>query len=111
MEELLQQTIDTAAASAAAAAGELTTTSTANGVVFLLISALGLLMALVYVPVRIYLTVTARSRRLRLLQRIRRLRDDLGQPYERADLARGVGGDPSRSARSTEPDSASPSGA
>lgn len=85
MEELLQQTIDTAAASAAAAAGALTTTSTANGLVFLLISALGLLMALVYVPVRIYLTVTARSRRLRLLQRIRRLRDDLTQPSPPSD--------------------------
>jgi hypothetical protein len=48
--------------------------------VFLLIAALGLLMALVYVPVRLSLTITARSRRLRLLQRIRRLRDDLGQP-------------------------------
>jgi hypothetical protein len=37
-------------------------------------------MALVYVPIRLFLTITARSRRLRLLQRIRRLRDELGQP-------------------------------
>ena len=37
-------------------------------------------MALVYVPVRLFLTITARSRRLRLLQRIRRLREELGQP-------------------------------
>jgi hypothetical protein len=37
-------------------------------------------MALVYVPIRLVLTFTARGRRLRLLQRIRRLRDDLGQP-------------------------------
>lgn len=83
MEDLLQQTIDSAAASAAAASAELMPASTANGLVFLLISALGLLMALVYVPVRLFLTITARSRRLRLLQRIRRLRDDLGQPLER----------------------------
>jgi hypothetical protein len=48
--------------------------------VFLLIAALGLLMALVYVPVRLFLTITARSRRLRLLQKIRKLREDLGQP-------------------------------
>ena len=37
-------------------------------------------MALIYVPVRLFLTITARSRRLRLLQRIRRLREALGQP-------------------------------
>jgi hypothetical protein len=30
--------------------------------------------------VRLFLTITARSRRLRLLQKIRRLREDLGQP-------------------------------
>jgi hypothetical protein len=40
------------------------------------------MMALVYVPLRLLLTATARSRRLRLLQRIRRLRDELGQPLE-----------------------------
>ena len=39
-------------------------------------------MALVYIPLRIFLTVTARSRRLRLLQRIRKLRDELAQPLE-----------------------------
>ena len=39
-------------------------------------------MALVYVPLRIFLTVTERSRRLRLLQRIRRLRDQLAQPLD-----------------------------
>ncbi|QPN61659.1 hypothetical protein H8F24_10380 [Synechococcus sp. CBW1002] len=50
--------------------------------VFLLIAALGLLMALVYVPIRLFLTITARRRRLQLLQRIRRLRDDLGQPLQ-----------------------------
>jgi hypothetical protein len=33
---------------------------------------------LVYVPIRLFLTLTARSRRLRLLQRIRKLREDLG---------------------------------
>jgi hypothetical protein len=44
------------------------------------VAALGVVMALVYVPIRLFLTLTARSRRLRLLQRIRRLRDELGQP-------------------------------
>jgi hypothetical protein len=36
-------------------------------------------MALVYVPIRLYLTITARGRRLRLLQRIRKLREDLSK--------------------------------
>jgi hypothetical protein len=39
-----------------------------------------LAMALVYVPIRLFLTITARSRRLKLLQKIRRLRQDLRQP-------------------------------
>jgi hypothetical protein len=39
-------------------------------------------MALIYVPLRVFLTVTARSRRLRLLQRIRRLREELAQPVQ-----------------------------
>jgi hypothetical protein len=42
-------------------------------------------MALVYVPVRLFLTITARSRRLRLLQRIRRMREDLAQPLPVAE--------------------------
>jgi hypothetical protein len=74
MEELLQQTLEGAADRA------LSPPAAADGLVFLLIASLGLVMALVYVPIRLFLTVTARSRRLRLLQRIRRLRDDLGQP-------------------------------
>jgi hypothetical protein len=57
-------------------------TGSSNALVFLLIAATGLAMALVYVPLRFYLTITARSRRLRLLQRIRRLRDTLGQPAQ-----------------------------
>ena len=57
-------------------------TSSTNGLVFLLIAATGLAMALVYVPVRLYVTITARSRRLRLLQRIRRLREALGQELQ-----------------------------
>ena len=48
--------------------------------VFLVITTLGLAMALVYIPIRIFLTITARSRRLKLLQKIRRLRQDLRQP-------------------------------
>ena len=83
MEELLQQTLEGAADRA------LPSPASADGLIFLLIASLGLVMALVYVPIRLFLTVTTRSRRLRLLQRIRRLRDDLGQP-----LARSAGEDP-----------------
>ena len=74
MEELLQQTLEGAADRA------LPPPNGADGLVFLLITSLGLVMALVYVPIRLFLTITARRRRLRLLQRIRRLREDLGQP-------------------------------
>ena len=49
---------------------------------FVLMTGLAGVMALVYVPLRIFLTVTERSRRLRLLQRIRRLRDQLAQPLD-----------------------------
>ena len=49
---------------------------------FVLMAWLAGSMALVYVPLRIFLTATARSRRLRLLQRIRRLRDELAQPLD-----------------------------
>jgi hypothetical protein len=55
-----------------------------NLMVFLLVAGLGLGMALMYVPLRIFLTMTARSRRLKLLQRIRRLREELGQPVSNA---------------------------
>jgi hypothetical protein len=78
MDELLQHTIESATAEVA-----LGPTGSANGLVFLMVAALGLLMALVYVPIRLYLTITARGRRLRLLQRIRKLREDLGQPVVR----------------------------
>ena len=47
-----------------------------------LIAALAGAMVLVYVPLRIFLTATERSRRLRLLQRIRKLRDALNQPLD-----------------------------
>jgi len=49
---------------------------------FVLMAGTAGIMALVYIPLRIFLTLTARSRRLRLLQRIRRLRDELAQPLE-----------------------------
>ena len=49
---------------------------------FVLMAGLAGTMTLVYFPLRFFLTLTARSRRLRLLQRIRRLRDELGQPLE-----------------------------
>jgi hypothetical protein len=78
MDELLQQTIESATAEVT-----LGPTGSANGLVFLLVAALGLVMALVYVPIRLYLTITARGRRLRLLQRIRKLREDLGKPVVR----------------------------
>ena len=50
--------------------------------IFTLTASLAVTMTLVYFPLRFFLTLTARSRRLKLLQRIRRLRDELGQPYE-----------------------------
>jgi hypothetical protein len=78
MDELLQSTIEGAVAGAADSG--LGPATSANGMVFLAITVLGVAMAVVYVPIRIFLTVTARSRRLRLLQRIRRMREDLTQP-------------------------------
>jgi hypothetical protein len=74
MEDILQQTLEEAIAGSG-----LDPSSSANGMVFLLITCLGLVMALVYIPIRLFLTITARSRRLRLLQKIRRLRDEIGQ--------------------------------
>ena len=54
-----------------------------NGTLFfVLMTGLAGSMALVYVPLRIFLTATERSRRLRLLQRIRRLREELAQPLD-----------------------------
>ena len=49
---------------------------------FVLMAAMAATMTLVYVPLRIFLTATERSRRLKLLQRIRRSREELGQPIE-----------------------------
>ena len=54
-----------------------------NGTLFfVLMAGLAGSMALVYVPLRVFLTATERSRRLRLLQRIRRLREALAQPLD-----------------------------
>lgn len=75
MEDLLQTALESADEAMA-----LDQVSSANGMVFVLVAVFGVVMALVYVPVRLFLTITARSRRLRLLQRIRRLREELGQP-------------------------------
>ena len=50
--------------------------------IFTLTATLAAGMPLIYFPLRFFLTLTARSRRLKLLQKIRRLRDELGQPYE-----------------------------
>jgi hypothetical protein len=75
MEDILQQTLEEAIAGSG-----LDHSSSANGMVFLVITTVGFVMALVYIPIRLFLTITARGRRLRLLQKIRRLRDDLRQP-------------------------------
>ena len=53
-----------------------------GNLIFSLTATLAIGMTLVYFPLRFFLTLTARSRRLKLLQRIRRLRDELGQPYD-----------------------------
>ncbi len=49
---------------------------------FVLMAGLAGTMTVVYFPLRVFLTATARSRRLKLLQRIRRLRDELGQSID-----------------------------
>ena len=54
-----------------------------DGWAFLLITAFGLAMALVYIPIRLFLTITARSRRLKLLQRIRKLREAIAEPINK----------------------------
>ena len=53
-----------------------------NNLIFTLTAILAVAMTLIYFPLRFFLTLTARSRRLKLLQKIRRLRDELGQPYQ-----------------------------
>ena len=53
-----------------------------ENLIFTLTATLAVGMTLIYFPLRFFLTLTARSRRLKLLQKIRRLRDELGQPYE-----------------------------
>jgi hypothetical protein len=78
LNELLERTIDQGIVSEAAGSS-IALADSANGMVFLLITVLGVLMAIVYVPIRLFLTLTARSRRLRLLQKIRRLRDEISQ--------------------------------
>ena len=55
-----------------------------NNLIFTLTAILAVAMTLIYFPLRFFLTLTARSRRLKLLQKIRRLRAELGQPYENA---------------------------
>ena len=53
-----------------------------NNLIFTLTAILAIAMTLIYFRLRFFLTLTARSRRLKVLQKIRRLRDELGQPYE-----------------------------
>ena len=53
-----------------------------GNLIFTLTGTLAVAMTLLYFPLRFFLTLTARSRRLKLLQKIRRLRDELVQPYE-----------------------------
>jgi hypothetical protein len=78
LNELLERTIDQGIASESVG-DSLALADSTNGMVFLLIAALGVLMAIVYIPIRLFLTITARSRRLKLLQKIRRLREDISQ--------------------------------
>ena len=79
MDDLLQSAMESALDSAVAPV-VLDPTTSANAMIFALITLLGVGMAVIYVPLRLFLTVTARSRRLRLLQRIRQLREELGKP-------------------------------
>ena len=53
-----------------------------NNLIFTLTAILAIAMTLIYFPLRFFLTLTARSRRLKLFEIFRRLRDELGQPYE-----------------------------
>jgi len=53
-----------------------------NNLIFTLTAILAIAMTLIYFLLRFFLTLTARNRRLKLLQKIRRLRDELGQAYE-----------------------------
>ena len=54
----------------------------AGALFFVLMAGMAGIMTLVYFPLRLFLTATERSRRLKLLQRIRKLRQELGQPIE-----------------------------
>jgi hypothetical protein len=81
MDDLLHTALETALDTAAEAV-VLDPTTSANAMVFVLITLLGVVMALIYVPLRLFLTITARGRRLRLLQRIRQLREELGKPVQ-----------------------------
>ncbi|MDI9405149.1 MAG: hypothetical protein QM522_00455 [Chitinophagaceae bacterium] len=79
MDDLLQSAMESALDGAVAPV-VLDPTTSANAMIFALITLLGVGMAVIYVPLRLFLTLTARSRRLRLLQRIRQLREELGKP-------------------------------
>ena len=54
----------------------------AGALFFVLMAGLAGMMTLIYFPLRLFLTATERSRKLKLLQRIRKLRDELGQPLQ-----------------------------
>ncbi|MEY3735183.1 MAG: hypothetical protein RLZZ624_241 [Cyanobacteriota bacterium] len=82
MDDVLETTLE-------ALAGQPDSLGMTKAMAFLLIAGLGLAMALIYIPLRVFLTATARSRRLRLLQRIRRLREELGQPVAPETQPRG----------------------
>ncbi|TGG87199.1 MAG: hypothetical protein ERJ67_02410 [Aphanocapsa feldmannii 277cV] len=53
-----------------------------NTLPFALMACFTLAMALVYLPLRLHLSFTHRSRRLRLLRRIRNLREELRTPQQ-----------------------------
>ena len=77
IESRLATSLETALDSADAVVN-LAPVSGSNAMVFVLITALGVAMALVYLPFRPFLTISVRSRRLTLLLRIRRLRGEMG---------------------------------
>ncbi|BEV35903.1 hypothetical protein [Synechococcus sp. M16CYN] len=56
--------------------------SDSRALFFVLMAGLAASMAFIYVPLRIFLTATARRRRLQLLKRIRRLREKLAKPLD-----------------------------
>ena len=49
---------------------------------FVLMAGMAVMMTIVYFPLRLFLTATARSRRFKLLKKIRKLKNELERPLE-----------------------------